>query len=175
MNFIVDLQGFKAPQNEFILKEISIIQADEKKSEPITLFFKSPYVWNTLPPQCKTTNKWLERNFHGISWDYGGIPYDAAKIIISCILQRARAIYVKGHEKASWLLNFLEIPREIIDMDTLGCPPVRKLPKVRLNCSHHHHNRPDRNLEYSCANENVKSLRIWLYVYRALCDRGIFK
>lgn len=173
MDFIIDLQGFKVLHNEFILKEISIIRADDKNSEPITLFFKSPYAWNTLPPQCKTTNKWLERNFHGISWDYGGIPYDAAKIIISSIVQRARAIYVKGHEKASWLMNFLDLSPEIIDMDTLNCPSLQKLPKFRPNCPHHHHHH--QNSKYSCANENVKSLRSWLYVYRALCDRGIFK
>lgn len=169
MEFIVDLQGFKGPISEFILKEISIVRANDKNGEPLTLIFESPYAWDTLPAKYKTTNKWLERNFHGLSWDYGSIPYDVAKVIIQAILQRARTIYVKGCEKSSWLTSFLDLSTEIIDMETLDCPSLQKLPKIQPNCPHHH------DSKYNCAHENVKSMRSWFYVYRALCERGIFK
>lgn len=171
MDYIIDLQGFKGPINEFILKEISIIQADDKNAEPLTLFFGPPYAWDTLPIKYKMMNKWLKRNFHGLSWEYGSIPYDAAKVMIQTILRQARVIYVKGCEKSYWLKSFLDFSTEIIDLETLDCPSLRKLPKFRLGCVHHHH---QRNSKFNCANENVKSLRSWLYVYRALCERGIF-
>lgn len=166
MEYIIDLQGFKGPINEFILKEISIIRADEKNAKPLTLFFEPPYAWDELPSKYQTTNKWLQRNFHGIPWDYGIIPYDAAKPIIQSILQHARTIFVKGCEKSLWLASFLST--EIVDLETLDCPSLRKLLKTSLNCPHHHTN------EFSCATMNVEALKSWLYVYHALCKRGIF-
>lgn len=169
MEFVIDLQGFKAPTDEFILKEFSIIRADEKNAQPLTLFFEPPYAWNALPTKYRTTNKWLERNFHGMSWEYGIIPYDAAKAIIQSILQHARSIFVKGYEKSLWLANFLDTAAEIIDLETLDCPSLKRLPKTPSNCPHH-----TITSKFNCATRNVIALKSWLYVYHALCKRGIF-
>lgn len=176
MDFIVDVQGFKGPIHEFILKELSIVRLGDKNAEPATLFFGSPYAWDTLPDRYKMTNKWLERHYHGISWDYGSIPYSLIKIIIGALLQDARTVYVKGHEKTRWLKKFLDSSTEIIDMDTLDCPSLHKLPKCRPDCYYYNHRRHhDRStMQNNCANENVKRLRSWLYVYRALRLSGIF-
>lgn len=170
MEFIVDLQGFKAPTNQFILKEISIIRADVRNSEPVTLCFESPYTWDCLPKKYKITNAWLQRNYHGISWDYGTIPYDAVKPMLQTILRGARAIYVKGAEKSLWLASCLST--EIFDLETLDCPPLKKLPKSLWTCPHHHHHHDPK---FNCATMNVKALKSWYYVYHALCERGIFK
>lgn len=170
MEFVIDVQGFKGPINEFIIKEISIIRADQKDAKPLTLFFEPPYAWNTLPSKYQTSNKWLQRNFHGIPWDYGLIPYDAAKPIIQAILQRARTIFVKGCEKSLWVASFLDLSTEIVDLETLDCPSLKKLLKTSSNCPHH-----TNESKFNCATMNVKALKSWLYVYHALCRRGIFE
>lgn len=170
MEYIIDLQGFKGPTNEFILKEISIIRADEKNCEPLTLLFDSPYAWDRLPEKYKISNKWLERNFHGMSWDNGAIPYDTAKGLIQTILRGARCIYVKGYEKSLWLASFIDLSTEIIDLETLDCPPLRNLVKSTSNCVHHIN-----DSKFNCATRNVRALKSWFYVYHALCKRGIFQ
>lgn len=173
MEYIVDIQGFKQPINEFVLKEISIIEVngDDSNSEPLTLFFKPPSAWNLLPAKYKASNAWLERNFHGMSWNSGNIPYDAVKNIVQAILRQARVIYVKGLEKMLWISTFVELSTEIIDLECLGCTPLRKLPKIAANAGCIHHTFDSK---YNCAKANVKSLRVWLKVYQGLCRRNFF-
>lgn len=164
MDYIVDLQGFKKPINEFVLKEISIIEVgSDKIEEPLTLLFESSVSWNSLPVKYKATNLWLERNFHGISWNSGNIPCEAAKNIIQTVLQDARIIYVKGLEKKCWLTNFTDESVNIIDMETLDCPSLKKLLKISPNarCSYH-----SNILNCNCASVNVKILKSWLNVYQ---------
>lgn len=172
MDFIVDLQGFKRPINEFVLKEISFVELDsDVNDEPLTLFFEPPTPWKTLPAQYKAMNSWLERNFHGMQWSSGNIPYEATTTIIRAVLKRARIIYVKGLEKTIWLRRFMDLSTNIVDMESLDCPSLQKLPKISPNsgCSYHVY-----DSKYNCSNANVKSLRSWLKVYRALCNRMDF-
>lgn len=179
MEFIVDLQGFKQPINDFVLKEISFIEANvatadnnKRNSEPLTLFFKPPAPWNTLPTKYKAINSWLERNFHGMQWNSGDITYDAVSESIRASLKEARKIYVKGAEKRIWLMRFTDSSVHIIDMETLDCPSLQKLPKISPNsgCLHHSF-----DSKYNCSNANVKSLRSWLTAYHALCKRMLLK
>lgn len=170
MDFIIDVQGFKGPTNEFILKEFSIIRADEKNATPVTLTFESPYAWDCLPSKYKITNKWLEWNFHGISWEYGAIPYVTSKPLIQSILQRARTVYVKGYEKSLWLASSINPSTEIIDLETLDCPPLKKLLKTSPSCPHHLS-----DFKFNCAMRNVVAMKSWFFVYRALCVRGILE
>lgn len=165
MDYIVDLQGFKRPINEFVLKEISFLEV-QGDGPPLTLFFDSPSAWKSLPVKYKAMNLWLTRNYHGMSWEDGEIPYEAAETIIGAILQRARKVYVKGLEKTQWMKKFTNA--EIIDLETLDCPSLKKLPKIPPGCSHHSF-----QTKHNCANANVKSLKCWLKVYQALCNRDI--
>lgn len=154
MDFIVDLQGFKVPIDEFVPKEISIVEVGSDK-KPLTLLLEPPTTWDALPDKYKTMNGWLTRNFHGIPWDSGDVSHDAARVIICAILQHARTVYVKGLEKSLWLRRFTSM--EIDDMEDLGCPSMRKLPKISCGCPHHSY-----NAKYNCANENVICLKNWL-------------
>lgn len=155
MDFIVDLQGFKAPINEFVPKEISIIEAG-RETQPLTLLIEPPTSWNSLPAKYKAMNEWLTRNFHGIRWDSGDVPYDAARMITRAILQHARTIYVKEFEKSSWLRKFTDLSTEIVDLEDLDCPSMRKLPKISSSCPHH-----SCSVKFNCSNENVICLRNW--------------
>lgn len=155
MDFIVDLQGFKRPINEFVLKEISFLEIDDKNdAEPFTLFFEPPTSWNSLPAKYKASNSWLERNFHGMKWNAGDIPYEAHQTMISDILRGARTIYVKGLEKKMWLATITDT--NIIDMETLDCPSLRNSMKKNPKCLHHY------SVKYNCAHANVEFLRSWL-------------
>ena len=67
MAYIVDLQGFKRPINEFVLKEFAVIEVgNDDRTHPINLLFEPIYEWNALPAKYKRVNSWLKRNYHGL-------------------------------------------------------------------------------------------------------------
>lgn len=174
MDLIVDIQGFKQPIDEFVLKEIAIMALkSDKAAEPTTFLFAPPCAWTELPVKYRVMNSWLVRNFHGISWDSGDLPYRNAKKIIAAILNPARTVYVKGLEKKRWLTSFMDesSASSIVDLETLECPSLRKLPTILpvSGCPHH-----SNISKFNCATENVKSLKNWLNVYHALCERNVF-
>ena len=68
MEFVVDVQGFKKPQNEFVFKELAVTTLGYH-SQVSVLLFESPFAWSYFPAKYKSENLWLERNYHGISWN----------------------------------------------------------------------------------------------------------
>ena len=125
MAYIVDLQGFKRPINEFVLKEFAVVEVgNDDATQPINLLFEPICEWNALPAKYKRANSWLERNYHGLLWDSGDVPYEAAGPIICAILQHAQTIYVKGSEKINWLSNFLGSSLRIVNLETLDYPAL---------------------------------------------------
>lgn len=102
--YVVDVQGFKASLNEFVFKEVAILRLEEDATPSIFLF-KPPYSWTQLLQKNKSENRHLERNFHGLSWRSGEIPYEELSSALHAILDDAE-IYVKGLEKVEWLRRF---------------------------------------------------------------------
>lgn len=171
MDYIVDVQGFKKPIDEFVLKELSIIEVKGDEYEPLTLLLKPPCAWTALPEQYKIMNSWLQRNYHGITWNSGDISDQVAAKRIRDILKHARTIFVKGLEKKRWIARFMKRSLStIVDMESLDCPSLQKLPTIlsTIGCPHH------ANMsKYNCADANVKSLKMWLKPPQALCNKEI--
>lgn len=105
MKYVVDVRGFKITLNEFVFKEVAIIPL-EKDAMPSVYLFKPPYAWEQLLDKNKCENRWLERNFHGILWNSGNIPYEEMGRTLRCILGDTD-VYVKGLEKSKWLKRIL--------------------------------------------------------------------
>ena len=106
MEYVVDVQGFKAADNEFVFKEVAIAALEDDPT-PSVYSFKSPYRWDNLPSECKSTNRWLELNYHGIPWSSGEIPYTKLVESVQYGLINAKKVYVKGLEKKRWLQGIL--------------------------------------------------------------------
>lgn len=102
--YIVDIQSFKVPLNKFIFKEVAIIRLQED-AMPSKFIFKPPYHWMRLLQKYKSENTYLERNFHGLSWSSGEVPYEELSCTLHAILDDAE-IYIKGLEKVEWLRRF---------------------------------------------------------------------
>lgn len=156
MKYTVDVQGFKRAQNEFIFKELAIIPLEEDV-QPCVYLFQPPHDWNFLAPRYKCENNWLTRNYHGINWQDGEIPYEEFETVLRSALIGAREVYVKGLEKQRWLKNFL---KNVENLETLGCPSLTKLCKISDEpCSNH-----DLQICFKshCAARNVLALKKWL-------------
>ena len=73
----MDLQGFQVPINEFVVKEIAVV--DVKSDYYVTHLFEPPFDWNLLSAKYKCTNKWLTRNFRNLKWENGYFPFKILK------------------------------------------------------------------------------------------------
>lgn len=68
---VVDLQGFKTDNNDFIVKEIAILC---ENNQMLVLLIKPPFPFNELSETEKMQVRWIERN-RQIYWREGIIPY----------------------------------------------------------------------------------------------------
>ena len=59
MNFVVDLQGFKKPENDFVSKELAILSINDSSEQPMTFIFQPPCPWSNLPIKYIRMNFWL--------------------------------------------------------------------------------------------------------------------
>lgn len=151
--YILDIQGFQRPMNQFTIKEIAILPRYED-NEPLVYLFKPPYEWDKLLSKYKSSNKWLTHNHHGLHWEVGDIPYDEIEPVLFSVLQNATKIYVKGHQKKKLLETMFS---KIIDLEDLGCPKLAKSPAYY--CSHHSYLVCKKAM---CAAYNVKNIKSWM-------------
>lgn len=138
MEFVVDVQGFKRPVNDFVFKEVAMVRLQEDSLQSVYLF-QPPSNWDYLPAKYKSENRWLENNYHGIPWSSDDICYDEVATSIQNVLRDARKVYVKGREKKKWLMG-LTMTYNIYDLEEFGCPALQKLQEattINTVCSHH--------------------------------------
>lgn len=142
---ILDVQGFKDLNKNFIIKELALATHDYTQS----FLIKPPYSFKYLTSVEKKEVKWLERN-KGIYWNEGYIDYrEFHRLIVSYI--ENKKIVVKGSEKVKWIKN-LCMNCNISELDERQCPSLSVL-HIRycnetntLNCNKH---------LYQCALKNV--------------------
>ena len=97
MEYVVDVQGFKLPENKFVLKELATLSVNDDL-KPFSVLFQPPCDWSCVPSKSKRVNRWLECNCHGISWNSGNLPYRIISTVLKIIFRDATKIYVKGLE-----------------------------------------------------------------------------
>ncbi|KAL4153239.1 hypothetical protein QTP88_001072 [Uroleucon formosanum] len=74
--------------------------------------------------KSRKTNKWLERNYHQLSIEYGDIEYEELGKILNSL--KFRCIYVKGEQKKQVLMEY--IPHvALINIEDLGCPRLDQI------------------------------------------------
>ena len=133
---IVDVQGFKDPCNNFIIKELAFASRDYTQS----FLIKPPYMFKYLTSDEKRQVKWLERN-RGIYWNEGYIDYREFQRIIVPYLEN-KEIVVNGLEKEKWIKELCE-NYNVSDLSEKNCPSFSVLynkycdEKNNLNCTKH--------------------------------------
>ncbi|KAG8270418.1 hypothetical protein J6590_085384 [Homalodisca vitripennis] len=80
MEVVVEFHAFKDNDNRFIVKEFVIISHLFRAH----IVFKPPYDKAELNSKMARTARWLERHFHNIKWEEGGIQYDEGIIRALC-------------------------------------------------------------------------------------------
>jgi len=167
--FIIDLQGFRIDNNRFIMKEVAILTRDDTKL--LHMLIQPPCSWNDVSFSHRKQIRWLERYYHGLSWDDGHIPYYTAPNIIKNILSCECIIYLKGSEKRKLMEKLLKDNKmctivdlsENIDDFEEKPPSLRTRNEYTSNYSCFHHKKISRRRDFAaCALNNVFTIHAWL-------------
>lgn len=120
MNVILDVQGFKNEQNEFIPKEIAILW----NRQIFVQLIKPPYPFYFLTKKERLQVAWIEKN-RGIFWNEGYIPYLNLKSTLHDFL-KDKCIFTKGSEKVLWIKDMVN-NNNIHNLEDISCPSLVKL------------------------------------------------
>lgn len=133
---LLDVQGFKDLNNNFVVKELALATRDYTQ----TFLVKPPYLFRYLTSNEQKQVKWLERN-RGIYWNEGYIDYKEFHRLIVPYLQN-KTIIVKGLEKVQWVKD-LCVNCKVLELSEKQCPNLSFLHKKycnvdsNLNCNNH--------------------------------------
>lgn len=158
---IVDLQGFKDANNNFIIKEFAILFNGVTQ----TFIIKPPYSYTSLSLEEKKQVRWLENN-RGLFWSEGFIDYREFKRTIKPYLYN-NIILTKGNEKVKWIEELCK-NCNVKDIGENGCPNFFQLHSIydnvhnSLNCVHH---------KKKCALKNVLCIKNGVRIMMLLCFR----
>lgn len=170
MEFILDFQGFKNINNEFIVKELAVVSIDGNLYE--LQLFQPPCQFQQLPTHLQKQVIWLEKQCHGLYWSSGFRSYKDLKEVLNTLFKQSNStIYLKGEEKMKFILNMVSNHDgiKVVDVTSMGCPNLKTLKQqTNLNmfksCNFNH------NLN-SCAFVNVHVILHWLKNEKAVSER----
>jgi len=148
---IVDVQGFKGNNNEFILKELAI---SFNEHEFQNFIVQPPHQFEKLMKIKQKEANWLSKNHHGLGWNDGSVTYKSVKKFL--LENHITAVYVKGEEKKNWLSHMLQNKVMIQNLEEYGCPSFKVLrktyPSRTMLCTSH---------QGICALKNASLLRFF--------------
>ena len=156
---IIDFQGFKSNENEFIIKELFILKDDDSS---YSYLFKPPFSKDKLSSKAKRTNHYCTKYIHGLKWDAGEVPYRDLMQILRSICKDDIHIMCKGSEKTSFLKKILN-PDTVLDLDLVLFKRLNVLEENSDGtsgsgssswCPYNHHG-------FSCAKKNCFKILNW--------------
>lgn len=121
--YIIDVQGFKDKENNFILKELALA-ADNFTQ---VYLIKPPFPYSKLTDKDRRQVRWVGKNY-GITWSEGMIGYTEFKSIVQFYFKN-KAILVKGSEKVKWVKELCS-DCDVTDIGEMGCPNFEELYKM---------------------------------------------
>lgn len=156
--YIIDMQGFLHPVNQFVPKEVAIKSLED--GSEFCIIFQKEIDWDSLPASYKSTNSWLIRNYHGIAYDSGTVPFQYLEPILKAVLSKASIIYVKGIDKQKFLYKHVE-NCVVINLEKTDCPSLKKFDNVKF-CEFHKKLATASISSLECSLKNVNSLYTWM-------------
>lgn len=151
MSIIMDMQGFKTDSNQFIPKEIAIL--DGKRVQ--TFLFRSPFPFYDLSKKEMKQVDWIERN-RNIYWREGVIPFANYTNVLAPFVSN-KCIYVKGEEKKLWVQEMFET-FDVVNLENFECPNFNIIYSLYEDCNDVYKCMYHTNI---CALKNVLCLNKW--------------
>ncbi len=137
---IIEFQAFKGNENEFIIKELVIL--DLKTNIPNYFLFKPPFSFSHLNRKQKKTNNWCTRRHHLITWDEGFTNYEELDNIMYHYCTQFTSIFSTGLEKCNWIRMYTTskviertLSKELRNNENLVCTSVKNVNHNFPNCA----------------------------------------
>lgn len=134
MDIIIDLQGMRGKELEFIPKEISVVGV----KTPLTAHWiiAPPCHFGELPRESRVQNNYLTKFYHGVEWFDGDVACKQAYANLREISRVSRRIYTRGNDKAVLLRDVTS--RDIINLEgEENAPSYFNMPASRRRCFRH--------------------------------------
>lgn len=154
MKLILDIQGFRGEENQFIFKELSAVSVNCEAF--YNFLFKPPDNRVKFAADVQRTNSWLTKNHHGLEYTQGVVLYEELSAVLQQLMSNVHTVYVKGEEKRKEILKILTHPN-IINIEELGCPSVKQLCETYCESACLWH----KSKSFICATRNVKNILCW--------------
>lgn len=160
---VLDFQAFKDDNNEFILKEVCMIDV-ESGTVMLHRLARPPFDFSILSETKRRECRWLTKHYHGLDWNDGDTSYAELQQMLRKCLANCHTVYVKGIEKKEFVINNLinniviKKTTTVSDLSELGC---ESLPELTTNpnairCGLHG------DLQHRCALTHCMVLRSWI-------------
>ena len=146
------MQCFKNDQNEFIVKELTILK---REGAPENFLFLPPYPENQLSSRTQKINYYCTRKIHGLNWDDGKTDYYGLGVILKSRCRGYDLVLTKGSEKRRYLEKILQ--QKVIDMDDLILRKYEEMPLPTdfQGCPFEHGNK-------RCSCKNAEKIRSYM-------------
>lgn len=160
MEVILDMQGFRDDNQEFIFKEIAILDISNVMCH--SFLFKPPENSIVSHKSTQSQNHWLTNNHHGLTYESGHTPYSELQSILQDLTLKVSTVYVKGSEKRRHILNICP-DINVVNLEetekSLGIPTIKQLRRhfCHRACLWHKDN------DSVCAVRNVLNVYLWRY------------
>lgn len=138
---IIEFQAFIGNSNEYILKELVIMDLD---TNVVNYFlFKPPHSIKKLSFKAIKTNKWLTKNYHHINWNEGFTEYKEVDNVMYHYCSQYNTIYTTGLKKCQFIQqyttntvqNYKLNKLQEIDVGEGFCNSVKSTKHKTTNCS----------------------------------------
>lgn len=134
MDIVVDIQGMRGKDSEFIPKEIAVVAVDRPYSAHWII--APPCHFAELPQNSRSQNNFLSKIYHGLEWFEGDVSCKQVYANLREISRNSRRIYTRGHDKAILLRDVMS--RDILNLeDEVGAPSYTFMPKSYRKCFRH--------------------------------------
>lgn len=151
-SYVVDIQGFRAMSNEFLIKEFCI--AELGTNYVYHGVVKPAIRYARLGGEFKKRVNFVTNHIHGLQWDSGSMSRLQATTLIKNVLKNASRVYIKGSERVAFLEKLLDYMVPVIDLDIFDYYDNRALKERNIYCHYGHRLR--------CAVQKACTYRTWL-------------
>ena len=132
-SIVVEFEGFQVHTYDFIIKEMAFYSVDLGYHSRWS--FLPPCPCEELPIKKRKKFSWLPRNYHGLSWNCGELPYSTLELVLSSLFSSNKNIYTKGLEKTKFLEK--KSGRRVFNLDDVNCPKFILLEGLPAKCPMH--------------------------------------
>lgn len=157
MDIVVDIQGMRGRDSEFIPKEIAVVAVDRPYSAHWII--APPCHFGELPHNSRKQNNFLSKFYHGLEWFEGDVGCKQVYANLREISRKSRRIYTRGHEKAVLLRDITS--RDIFNLEEEpDAPSFTFMPRSFRKCFRHA--LMDNTTSLHCALRQAFQVKNWL-------------